>query len=143
MFLVLSRIRHWFILIFTVSYLVLFWCFLPSFGSFGQAVSEEKIFLNRPIRNKNCLWWPCLLLDRDKTINLYRGPSIYTSSFWFLLCLIWSYFFITGLHSGGGLSTHVTDVTPSHFMCLPKSGECWPVILPIWFSSFSFIYCIC
>jgi hypothetical protein len=21
-------------------------CFLPSFGSFGQAVSEEKIFLN-------------------------------------------------------------------------------------------------
>ena len=28
-------------------------CFLPSFGSFGKAVSEEKIFLNRPIRNQN------------------------------------------------------------------------------------------
>jgi hypothetical protein len=28
---------------------------MPSFGSFGQAVSEEKIFLNRPIRNKNCV----------------------------------------------------------------------------------------
>jgi hypothetical protein len=28
-------------------------CFLPSFGSFGQAVSEEKIFKNQPIRNKN------------------------------------------------------------------------------------------
>jgi hypothetical protein len=41
-------------------------CFLPSFGSFGQAVSEEKIFKNRPIRNKNCLWWPCLLMYRDK-----------------------------------------------------------------------------
>jgi len=27
----------------------------------------EKIFLNEPIRNKNCLWQPC---------NLYRGPSI-------------------------------------------------------------------
>jgi hypothetical protein len=40
-------------------------CFLPSFDSFGQAVSE-KIFKNRPIRNKNCLWWPCLLIDRDK-----------------------------------------------------------------------------
>ena len=39
-------------------------CFLPSFGSFGQAVSE-KIFRNRPIRNKNCLWWPCLLTDRN------------------------------------------------------------------------------
>ena len=35
-------------------------CFLPSFGSFGQAVSEEKIFKNRPIRNKNCLQRPCL-----------------------------------------------------------------------------------
>ena len=51
-------------------------CFLPSFGSFGLAVSEEKIFLNRPIRNKNCLWWPCLLLDRYEMSNLYRGPSI-------------------------------------------------------------------
>jgi hypothetical protein len=28
-------------------------CFLPSFGSFDQAVSDEKIFKNRPIRNKN------------------------------------------------------------------------------------------
>jgi hypothetical protein len=43
--------------------------FLPSFGSFGQAVSE-KIFKNRPIRNKNCLWWPCLLMDRDKMSKL-------------------------------------------------------------------------
>ena len=31
---------------------------------------------NRPIRYKNCLWWPCLLMDRDKMSNLYRGPSI-------------------------------------------------------------------
>ena len=51
-------------------------CFLPSFGLFGQAVSEEKIFLNQPIRNNNCLWWPCLLMDRDKMSNLQRGPSI-------------------------------------------------------------------
>jgi hypothetical protein len=49
---------------------------LPSFGSFGQAVSEEKNFLNRPIRNKNCLWWPCLLMDRDEISNIHRGPSI-------------------------------------------------------------------
>ena len=54
-------------------------CFLPSFRSFGQAVSEEKIFKNRPIRNKNCMWWPCLLMDRDKISSLYRGPSIYAS----------------------------------------------------------------
>jgi hypothetical protein len=51
-------------------------CFLPSFGSFGQAVSEEKNFLNQPIRNKSRLWWPCLLTDRDEMSNLYRGYSI-------------------------------------------------------------------
>ena len=27
-------------------------CFLPSFGSFGQAVTEEKIFKNRPIETR-------------------------------------------------------------------------------------------
>ena len=52
-------------------------CFLPSFGSFGQAVSEEKIFFrNQPMRNKNCLWWPCLLTDRDEMNNLHRGHDI-------------------------------------------------------------------
>ena len=53
-------------------------CFLQCFGSFGQnqAVSEEKILKNRPIRHKYCLWWPCLITDRDGMSNLYRGPSI-------------------------------------------------------------------
>jgi hypothetical protein len=38
---------------------------------------EEKIFFrNQPIRNKNCLWWPCLLTNQDKMSNLYRGSSI-------------------------------------------------------------------
>jgi hypothetical protein len=50
-------------------------CILPSFGSFGQAVSE-KIFRNRSIRNKNCLWQPCLLMDWDEMSNRYRGPPI-------------------------------------------------------------------
>ena len=36
----------------------------------------EDFFRNRPTRNKNCLWQPCLLMDRDKICNLYRGPSI-------------------------------------------------------------------
>jgi hypothetical protein len=30
-------------------------CFLPGYGSFGQTVSEDRNFKNRPIRNKNCL----------------------------------------------------------------------------------------
>ena len=54
-------------------------CFLSSFGSFGQAVSEEKIKKNQPIKNKNCLWRPCLLTDQDQMCNLYRRPSIDTS----------------------------------------------------------------
>ena len=51
-------------------------CYLLSYGSFGQMVSEEKNLKNQPIRNKNRLWQPCLLTDRDKMSNLYRGPSI-------------------------------------------------------------------
>jgi hypothetical protein len=34
------------------------------------------LFLNQPIRNKNCPWWPCLLMDRHNMSNLYKGPSI-------------------------------------------------------------------
>jgi hypothetical protein len=39
-------------------------------------VSEEKNFKNQPIRNKSCLWWPCLLMDRDEMSTLFRRPSI-------------------------------------------------------------------
>ena len=37
---------------------------------------RRRFFLNRPIRNKNCLLRPCLLIDRDKMSILQRGPSI-------------------------------------------------------------------
>jgi hypothetical protein len=48
------------------------------------------IFKNRPIRNKNSLWRPCLLMDRDKMSKVYRGPCIYASlnNFYYLTCLI-------------------------------------------------------
>ena len=48
----------------------------PSFGSFGEAVSEKQIFRNQPTRNKNCLWWPCLSMVQEEMSNHYRGPSI-------------------------------------------------------------------
>ena len=55
----------------------------PSIGAshqisahFGQAASEKKIFRNQPIKNKNCLWQPCLLMNQDEMSNLYKGPSI-------------------------------------------------------------------
>jgi hypothetical protein len=37
---------------------------------------QRRFFRNRPIRNKNCLWRPCMLTDRDEMDNLYRGPYI-------------------------------------------------------------------
>jgi copper oxidase (laccase) domain-containing protein len=37
---------------------------------------RRRFFRNQPIRNKNCLWRPCLLTDRNEISNLYRGPSI-------------------------------------------------------------------
>jgi hypothetical protein len=52
-----------------------------SFNSLGKSyLSFNRIFFrNRPIRNKNCLWQPRLLTDRDKMSNRHRGPSIYAS----------------------------------------------------------------
>ena len=46
-----------------------FWFIWPS-GFRGD------FFRTRPIRNKNCLWQPCLLTDLDEMSNLYRGPSV-------------------------------------------------------------------
>jgi hypothetical protein len=43
---------------------------------FGQVDTEKNFFRNQPIRNKNCLWWPCLLTDRGEMSNLYRGIAI-------------------------------------------------------------------
>ena len=53
--------------------------------SFGQVVSEEKIFRNRPTRNKNCLWLPCLLMYRDKRRNpTDNPPQMPPTKFWFI-----------------------------------------------------------
>ena len=37
---------------------------------------KRRYFRNQPIRNKNCLWRPCLLSDRDEMSNCNRGFSI-------------------------------------------------------------------
>jgi hypothetical protein len=56
------------------------WYFLPNFSSlnFIWLLGFKEDFLEIT-RKKNCLWWPCLLTDRDKMSNLYRGPSINAS----------------------------------------------------------------
>jgi hypothetical protein len=50
--------------------------FVGTQASEEKGGKQEKIFRNRPIRNKNCLWRLCLITDRDEMINLYKGPSI-------------------------------------------------------------------
>ena len=59
----------------------------PSIDAFYQALVhlakqfQRKIFFrNQSIRNKNCLWWPCLLMDWDEMSNRSRGLSIDTST---------------------------------------------------------------
>ena len=42
----------------------------------AKQFQRRNFFRNRPIRNKNCMWWPCLLADRDEMSNLHRGHSI-------------------------------------------------------------------
>jgi hypothetical protein len=37
---------------------------------------RRRFLRNQPFRNKNFLWWPCLLTDQDEMSKLYRGPSI-------------------------------------------------------------------
>ena len=53
----------------------------------AKQFQSRKCFRNRPISNKNCLWWTCLLTDRDEMSNLYRGPSIDAS---YQVRFIWS-----------------------------------------------------
>ena len=54
----------------------------------AKQFQRRRFFRNQPIRNKNGLWWPCLLTDRDEMSNLYRGPSI-DASYQILIHLAW------------------------------------------------------
>jgi hypothetical protein len=42
----------------------------------AKRFQRRRFVRNQPIRNKNRLWRPCLLTDRDGLGNLYRGTSI-------------------------------------------------------------------
>jgi len=54
----------------------------PSIDAFYQVLIhlakrfQRRFFRNLPIRNKNCLWWSCLLTYQDEMSNRNRGPSI-------------------------------------------------------------------
>jgi hypothetical protein len=38
----------------------------------GKQFLMRRLFRNQPIQNKNGMWRPCLLTDRDEMSNLYR-----------------------------------------------------------------------
>ena len=40
---------------------------------------QRRFLRNRPITNKNCLWWPYLQLDWDEMSNIHREASIEAS----------------------------------------------------------------
>ena len=42
----------------------------------AKRLQRKSCIRNRPTRNKNCLWWPCLLMDWDKMSTCNRGLSI-------------------------------------------------------------------
>jgi hypothetical protein len=42
----------------------------------AKRFQRGRFFRNQPIRNKNGLWLPCLLMDRDEMSNHNRGLSI-------------------------------------------------------------------
>jgi hypothetical protein len=57
--------------------LIVFLRFLKIFKFPDLATRIQRRFdRNRPIRNKNCLWRPCLLTYQDEMSILNRGPSI-------------------------------------------------------------------
>jgi hypothetical protein len=42
----------------------------------AKRFQRKSCFRNRTIRNKNCLWWPCLLTDQNGMSTSHRRPSI-------------------------------------------------------------------
>jgi hypothetical protein len=42
----------------------------------AKRFQRRKFFRNQPIRNKNCLWQPCLLTDQDEMNKVCRGNAI-------------------------------------------------------------------
>jgi hypothetical protein len=42
----------------------------------GKSFQRRRFKKNQPIKNKNGLWWPCLLTDQDEMRKVYREPSI-------------------------------------------------------------------
>ena len=51
-------------------------CFLPSFGSFGKAVSEENIFFKSANQKQELPVAAMFVNGSERNEQIYRGPSI-------------------------------------------------------------------
>jgi hypothetical protein len=50
---------------------------LTKFRFIWPSVFKEDLF--KSTNQKQEVWWPCLLADREEMCTLYKGPSIATS----------------------------------------------------------------
>jgi hypothetical protein len=101
-------------------------CFLPSFGSFGQAVSE-KIFKNRPFRNKNCLWGLFVNRSGQNEQSLERTfHRCFLPTFQYIKILNHSFTYMWISHGVRGWNFYSPcqrqcELLPSHGVCRPSS----------------------
>ena len=107
----------------------------------------QKIFRNRQTRNKNCLWRPCLLADRDEMSNINRGHSI-DASYQVLVHLANQFQrrrFLemdqleTRIAYGGRLLTHRNEMSNIHRR--PSINASYPTLvrLALWFQKRRFL----
>ena len=68
----------------------------------AKQFQRRRFLRNQPMRNKNCMWWPCLLTNRDEMSNLHRGHSIDASyqALVVTICLLTDRDEMSNLHRG-------------------------------------------
>jgi hypothetical protein len=91
--------------------------------NYAKRFQRRRFFRNQPIRNKNCLWWPCLLMDRDDMRNHYRGPSIDAS---YQVSVHLAKWFFVPIHNKHGHHRQFLFLIGRFFFKIFSSETTWP-----------------